>query len=296
MNKHLVALLSPAGYLTDNQVVVQAQNLLQNWGFKSYVAPHALQQHGHFAGTDAQRLSDLQQALDNPEVDIIWALRGGYGSVRIVDRLDFTAFKKHPKLLVGFSDITILHNRLHQLGFPSLHALMPVQLLQNPSDEVLLQTYNAMSGKAFGYEFDRNEHNRNEQAFSGTLVGGNLANLYSLLGTPLDIDTSNKILFIEDVGEALYNIDRMMIALQKAGKLASIKALIVGQFTSIPDNDPAFGKTYQEIILEHTVSYNFPIIFNAPVGHITNNYPLMLGAELQVEIKDNKVDFQQFNK
>jgi len=292
-DKDLVALLSPAGYLADKNIVQQAQALLSKWGLHSYVGNNALKQHGHFAGTDAQRLADLQEALDNPQVKMIWALRGGYGSIRIVDELDFTGFEKHPKLLAGFSDISILHNRFQQTGVESLHAFMPVQLKNKISREVIRQTKNAIFGRDVIYSFPKSKFTTDFTEAEAIVTGGNLANLYSLLGTDLDIDTQGKILFIEDVGEQLYQIDRMIIALKKAGKFNGLKALLVGQFTDIPANEPDFGKSYQEIILEHTTGYDFPVIFDAPIGHITDNYPLILGQNLQLIKKGEKIELLQ---
>ena len=230
----LVALVSPAGYLSNKQVVDEAINLLNKWGLRSYVGHNALKQYGHFAGPDKERLSDLQAAMDNPEVKMIWALRGGYGSIRIVDQLDFNQFKKYPKLLVGFSDITILHQKLQVQSFESLHALMPVQLKDKISKDVIKQTKMALFNNQIDYKFKTNNTFTTDfKQISGPVIGGNLANLYSLLGTNLDFDTRDKILFIEDVSEQLYQIDRMMIALKNAGKLKSLKALLVGQFTDL---------------------------------------------------------------
>ena len=288
----LVALVSPAGYLADKQVIDEAINLLSKWGLRSYIGSNALKQYGHFAGTDQERLSDLQAAMDNPEVKMIWALRGGYGSIRIVDQLDFTKIKRQPKLLVGFSDITILHQKLQQQGFESLHALMPVQLKNKISKDVIRQTKMALFDNHVAYRFKTNLFTSNFKQISGQVIGGNLANLYSLLGTNLDFDTHNKILFIEDVGEQLYQIDRMIIALKKAGKLKHLKALLVGQFTDIPDNNPAFGKSVEEIILEHTDS-TIPVIFKAPIGHITDNYPLFLGKKLTISKQNDTIHLSQ---
>ncbi len=288
----LVALVSPAGYLADKQVVDQAIGLLNKWGLRSYIAPNALKQYGHFAGTDQERLSDLQTAMDNPEVKMIWALRGGYGSIRIVEQLDFTLFKKHPKLFAGFSDITILHQKLQQQGFESLHALMPVQLKDKISKDIIRQTKMALFENKIAYQFETNIFTTNFTEVSGQVIGGNLANLYSLPGTHLDFDTRNKILFIEDVGEQLYQIDRMMIALKKAGKLKHLKALLVGQFTNIPDNNPAFGKSVEEIILEHAGS-SIPVIFKTPIGHITDNYPLFLGKKLTITKHNDTIHLSQ---
>ena len=288
----LIALVSPAGYLADKQVIDEAINLLNKWGLRSYVGPNALKQYGHFSGTDQERLSDLQAAMDHPEVKMIWALRGGYGSIRIVDQLDFTQFRKHPKLLVGFSDITILHQKLQEQGFESLHALMPVQLKDKISKDVIRQTKMALFDNHVSYQFKINPFTTDFKQVSGQVIGGNLANLYSLLGTNLDFDTNDKILFIEDVGEQLYQIDRMMIALKKAGKLKPLKALLVGQFTDIPDNNPAFGKSVEEIILEHTDS-SIPIVFNAPIGHITDNYPLILGKNISITKQNDTIHLSQ---
>jgi len=293
---NLVALISPAGYLSDQSVMEQAQNLLSKWGLRSYVGKHALQQSGHFAGSDEERLADLQLAMNNPEVKMIWALRGGYGSIRIVGGLDFTLFKQQPKLLAGFSDITILHQKILKNGFESLHALMPVQLKNKIDRQVIKQTKNALFGRAISYSFSLSPFTTGFSEVSGIVTGGNLANLYSLLGTDLDFDFKNKILFIEDVGEQLYQIDRMMIAQKKAGKLKDLKALLVGQFTDIPKNEPSFGKSFEEIILEHTSGYKYPVIFDAPIGHITDNYPLMLGRELKLQKQDNMISLYQPSK
>ena len=291
-NNDLVALVSPAGYLSDQQIVNQTQKLLEKWGLRSYVAPNALKQSGHFAGTDQQRLSDLQAAMNNPEVKMIWALRGGYGSIRIVNQLDFTLFKQNPKLLVGFSDITVLHQKFQQEGFESLHALMPVQLKNKIPKEVIKQTKKAMFENRTSYSFDTNSFTTDFTEVSGKVIGGNLANLHSLLGTNLDFDTAGKILFIEDVGEQLYNIDRMIIGLKNAGKFDNLKALLVGQFTDIPENKPAFGKTVEEIVLEH-INPGIPVIFNAPIGHITANYPLIFGKNLTITKQNNTIHLAQ---
>lgn len=288
----LVALVSPAGYLSDKQTVEQAQNLLKKWGLLSYVGENALKQYGHFAGTDDERLADLQAAMDNSEVKMIWALRGGYGSIRIVDRLDFNEFKKNPKILAGFSDITVLHQKFQQKGFETLHALMPVQLKHKIPEEVVKQTKKAIFQNCISYSFKTNSFTTDFEEISGTVTGGNLANLYSLLGTNLDFDTAGKILFIEDTGEQLYQIDRMIIALKKAGKFNNLKALLTGQFTEIPANEPDFGKSLEEIILEH-VPAGIPVIFNAPVGHIMANYPLILGKNLIITKRKDIIHLNQ---
>ncbi len=279
----LVALIAPAGQLSDKSVVFDAQNLLEQWGLKAIIGKNALQKQGYFAGTDEQRLYDLQMALDTPEIKMIWALRGGYGTNRIIDKLDFSEFKKHPKIVAGYSDITVLHSKLNQINIPSYHIFMPVNIKENIDKNVIELTRKAIFGENFSYHFQASNYNKNIKKIIGIPVGGNLAILYSMLGTDLDIDTNNKILFIEDVGEQLYQIDRMIISLKKAGKLDNLKALMVGQFTQIPENEPYFGKNYQEIILEHTKSFDYPIIFDVPTGHITNNYPIIFGKEILIQ-------------
>ncbi len=288
----LVALVSPAGQLSDPQIIVSAQKLLKKWGLRSYVGRYALNRNGHFAGNDQQRLEDFQAALDHPEVKLIWALRGGYGSIRIVDELDFTKFKKQPKLVAGFSDITIIHQKIQKLGFESLHAFMPVQLKNKIPQMVVKQTKNALFGRPVSYSFNKHPQNTSFNVVKGTVTGGNLATLYSLLGTGLAPDTHHKILFIEDVSEPLYAIDRMMIALKKAGKLQDLKALLVGQFTQIPPNTPGFGQSLYEIILTHTQG-KYPIIFDAPIGHVTQNYPLIFGRELILTQDNSNVYLHQ---
>jgi len=288
----LVALVSPAGALPDTKVVELAQDLLQSWGLKSYTAKHALHRSGVFAGTDTERLTDLQNALDNPQVKMIWALRGGYGCIRIEDQLNFEKFKKHPKLIAGFSDITVLHVKLQQMGYESLHSFMPVQLLKDMPSDVLLQTKHAFLGNPVQYRFKKHSLTSKFESISGVPIGGNLAILYSLLGTHLDFDTNEKILFIEDVGEQLYQIDRMMIALKKSGKLQNLKALLVGKFTDIPENNMPFGKTYQEIILEHAASH-YPVIFEAPIGHVQENYPLILGRKVILQNSGSEINLFQ---
>jgi muramoyltetrapeptide carboxypeptidase len=292
-NNDVVALVSPAGYLSDKKVINQAQKILKKWGLKSIVMPNASTQNGHFAGTDKQRLSDLQNAMDMPEVKMIWALRGGYGSIRIVNQLDFSKFKQYPKLLTGFSDITILHLKWQQMGYESLHGLMPVQFKDKIPENVIKQFKNAIFGKTVSYSFDNNKLTSDFTEVSGILTGGNLANLYSVLGTNLDFTTNEKILFIEEVGEKLYAIDRMIIAMKNAGKFDNLKALMIGQFTDIPQNDPEFGKTVNEIILEHTAEFNFPVIFDVPVGHISGNYPLLLGIPVEIIRQENKIFLRQ---
>jgi len=289
-----VFLVAPGGLINNSSIVDQAENLLKKWGLKIKKGNHILKHKGHFAGSDEERAEDLQNALDDPNTKLIWALRGGYGTNRILDRLDFSVFLQNPKMIAGFSDITLLHNNIQKIGFPSWHTFMPINLSSEIDEKVIEQTKNAFFGKKIEYDFPYSSYNKNvKKEVSAPITGGNLAILYSTLGTPWELDTKNKILLIEDIGEALYQIDRMMISMKKAGKLKSLKALVVGQFTDIPQNSPSFDQNYQEIILEHTKAYDYPVYFNFPVGHIQNNYPVILGQKTNIKNKNNKFTFSQ---
>lgn len=259
-----VIILSPSGRVEEERIKKSAE-ILTNWGLKVRFSSHAFSSHFKLAGTDEERLSDLQKALDDKEIKAIFCSRGGYGLVRIIDQLDFSKFKKNPKWVVGFSDVTVLHNELNKLGIASLHAPMPNSYDSTP-EFAMNSLYRAL--------FDA--HYLFESAFSDEeIVGGNLAIMYSLLGTNSDLNTDNKVLLIEDIGEYAYNIDRMMHALNKAGKLKKLKGLLVGQFTNI--NEDGFGYTVREIIENCTKNYNFPIYFNIPVGHVSDNRAVILG-------------------
>ena len=288
-----VALVAPAGIIKDTGIIDQAEHLLAEWGLKTVVGRHVSNRKEVFAGTDTERLQDLQEALDSPEVKLIWALRGGYGTNRIIDRLDFAKFKQNPKLIAGYSDITILHNKLHNLGYPSIHSIMPVNLNEKISEKILELTRKAFFGEPLHFSFDFSMENTNFQSVEAVVIGGNLAILYSLLGTNLDVDTTGKILLIEDIGEKLYQIDRMIISMKKAGKFEGIKALLVGQFTDIPQETPGFDRDYRQLIKEHLAEYDFPVIFDVPVGHITENYPLILGKNLLIKNKENTIELIQ---
>lgn len=260
-----VVVLAPSGRVDEVKIKKNIQ-LLLNWGLEVTFGKHTFDQHNKLAGKDEDRLHDLQTALDNPDIKAIFCARGGYGLVRIVDDINWETFKKHPKWIVGFSDITVLHNEVHNLGFPSIHAPMPNSYDTTPV-EVIDKLHEALFTNDYQYNL-----NMLSQA---PVVGGNLAIVYSLLGTNSDIDTRDKILFLEDIGEYAYNIDRMFRALKKAGKLDHIKALVLGYFTNIKDDN--FGFTVEEIINDVTKNYNYPVIFGLKVGHEDENYPLILG-------------------
>ncbi|MFY7861846.1 MAG: S66 peptidase family protein [Chitinophagales bacterium] len=242
-----------------------------------------------FAGTDTERAQDFQNAIGDPEIKAIWFARGGYGSIRIFDDIVWDKFIENPKWLIGFSDITIWHNLANQFyGIQSIHALMPITFQSN-TPEAIRHTAQMIMGEQVEIIFPFDSNNTHFEAVSGEMIGGNLSILYSLLGTKTGFNTGGKVLYIEDIDEYLYHIDRIMISLKKAGKLLGLKALVVGEFFDIKDNTIPFGKTYQEIILEHCAEYGYPIIFDFPAGHIENNHPIRLGAQVQISRQADQV-------
>lgn len=238
-----------------------------------------------FAGTDALRRADLQEMLDNPDIRAVVCARGGYGTVRIIDKLDFSGFLRHPKWIVGYSDITVLHSHIQlHYGIETLHATMPLNFpAEGPADEPAEALLRCLCGESPAYWVEPGALSMPGHA-RGIVVGGNLSILYSLSGTPSDIDTRDKILFIEDLDEYLYHIDRMMMNLKRSGKLDRVAGLIVGGMTEMRDNTIAFGKSAEEIILETVAEYKYPVLFGFPAGHIKDNMPLILGREAVVDV------------
>ena len=240
-----------------------------------------------FAGDDTLRARDLQEMLDDPDIRAVFSARGGYGSYRILDQLDFTQFLKNPKWIVGFSDITVIHCHLHRLGVQSLHAIMP-KLFGN---EGVKESVETLRQCLFGdpvepYTSPVHSLNRPGTA-TGQLIGGNLTLLMHILGTPSDIDFTGKILFIEDIDETLFSMDRMMIQLRRSGRLADLAGLLVGQFTEMRINESSpFGKTANEIIAEHVADYGFPVCFDFPVGHVSRNLAMPIGRFAQLDVND----------
>lgn len=256
-------------------------------GFDVVIGKHVFDRQFQYAGTDLHRRTDLQEALNDPLTKAIVCARGGYGTVRIIEKLDFSVLLKYPKWLVGFSDITILHSVLNKLGIASIHGSMPGFFLENRKiTRSFLNLIELLSTGRSRFELAGHELNRKGQG-SGELVGGNLSLLYSLQGTPWQLDTSGKILIIEDVGEYYYHLDRMMQNLKLAGQLRNLSGLMVGGFTEMKDNESPFGKTASEIILEAVSSYQFPVCFDFPLGHIPKNLSVMLGGRYKLEVTDN---------
>jgi muramoyltetrapeptide carboxypeptidase len=248
----------------------------------------------YFSGTDAERLNDLQQLLDNERLKAILCVRGGYGTSRIIDALDFKKFKANPKWIVGFSDITVLHSHLlSNYKIASLHASMAAAFNNGGFNNKYVQSLKAaLEGEPAAYENGPHDGNRTGKA-SGQLVGGNLTLLAHLIGTPSDFNTKNKILFLEDVGEYLYNVDRMLIQLARTGKLKKLAGLVVGGFTDLKDTQRPYGQTVHDIIREHVNAYDYPVCFNFPVSHETENYALKIGMPYKLVVRDSGVELKE---
>jgi muramoyltetrapeptide carboxypeptidase len=258
----------------------------ESYGLSVVLGKNLFESHHQYAGTDDQRTEDLQWALNNKTLKAIIIARGGYGTVRLINDLNFTEFKTHPKWLVGYSDVTALHNTLHNLGVATLHATMPLNFSKN------LEATNSMIDALFGKvnEITSTATNLNKLGVAkAPMIGGNLSLIYSLASTPFDIDTNGKILFIEDLDEQLYHIDRMMMQLKLSGKLKGLKGLIVGGMTDMKDNVIPFGKTAEQIILDAVKDYDFPVCFNFPAGHLDKNLAIYLGKEAELTITNQKI-------
>ncbi len=279
-----IRIVSLAGKVKE-KLVLPAVEWLEKQGYKVEMGKYIFAQYFQFAGTDEQRLEDLQTALDDPDCSAIICSRGGYGTVRVIDQLDFTEFKKHPKWVVGYSDVTMLHNHLNNMGFASVHGAMPPFFFneKGESNENLDSLMNLLCGQKVSYTISANEKNKNGNT-NGQLVGGNLSIITSLFGTRYELDTENKILFIEEIDEYLYHIDRMMHQLKLAGKLDKLAGFVVGDFTNIKDNDSPFGKTVEEIILDAVKEFNFPVCFGFPAGHDKKNLALSFGKSWELNV------------
>lgn len=278
-----IRIVAPAGKISPEKIMPGIE-LLRNQGFEVLIGNHVFDANFQYSGTDHQRTADLQEAIDDPQTKAIICARGGYGSVRLIEYLNFSELKSNPKWLVGFSDITVLHSVFHTLGIASIHGAMPGFYIQNEqASDSFFSLIDTITGKASDINFDTSSFNRNGIA-KGELVGGNLSLLYSLNSSPYDLQTEGKILFIEDLSEYLYHLDRMMMNLRLSGKLTKLAGLVVGSFTEMKDNESPFGKSVEEIILEAVRGYDFPVCFNFPAGHIDQNLSLIMGAKYQLSV------------
>ncbi len=276
-----VALISTARKIELKDIAI-AKKQFADWGLEAIEGESLRKSDNQFCGNDKERAADLQWALNDPEISAVICFRGGYGTVRILDLVDFSVFQLNPKWVCGYSDVTALHNKISQFDIASLHSTMPVNFSNNTS-ESLLSFKNALFGEAYNIETPKNASNRIGNA-KGELIGGNLSMLYSLAGTKFDIDTTDKILVLEDLDEYLYHIDRMLQNLKHAGKLSNLKALIVGGMTDMHDNDIPFGKNAIEIILDAVSEYNYPVCFDFPFGHLDDNRTIIFGKEAILDV------------
>jgi muramoyltetrapeptide carboxypeptidase len=280
----LIAIVSPAK-AADEESIKKAQILIETRGFKAVIGKHALGRHHYFAGTDFERLDDMQEALDNPAVKAIFCARGGYGSIRIVDYINWAGFIRNPKWLVGFSDITVFHQRIQRFGLSSIHGSMPFNFEKN-SKEAIDTLFHAMEGEKYAISAPFHLNNKIGEA-TGKLIGGNLSIVYSLVGTDDQPDYNNSILFLEDIGEHLYQIDRMFYALRKAGIFNKINGLIIGGMTDLEDTDVPFGHSIEEIISSHFQYTKIPIAFHFPSGHIDDNRAIILGQHCKLVVTND---------
>jgi muramoyltetrapeptide carboxypeptidase len=275
-----IAIVATARFIAA-ETLLPVLALLERWGLQVYIHPFLYLQDHQFAGNDAQRAEMLQDLLDNTAIKAIICARGGYGTTRIIDQIDFSTFKTHPKWIAGFSDVTALHARVHQLHIQSLHSIMPV-LFENDKDAVQ-SLKDTLFGKPNTFNLAAHAYNKMGQA-TAPLIGGNLSIIAHLMGTPDALDTAGKILFLEDLDEYLYHIDRMLVQLKRGGKLSKLAGLVVGHFTDMKDNPIAFGKNASQIIASHVAEFDFPVCFGFPVGHAHDNMTLICGARYTITV------------
>lgn len=264
-----------------------AIDLLESWGLKVKLGATIGLDNFQLGGTDSERAADFQAQLDDENVKAIWCARGGYGTVRIIDSLDFTNFKQHPKWIMGFSDVTVLHSQLNVERVASLHSIMPFTVPTAP-EEVKETLRQALFGETISYVIPSKSYDVNGTA-SGELVGGNISILYSLLGSKSSIETKDKILFIEDLDEYLYHIDRMMYNLKRNGYFEHVKGIIVGSMTDMHDNEIPFGQNEVQIITEIAKDLSIPIAFQFPAGHQKDNRTLILGKQVHFEVNEKEI-------
>ena len=282
----LIKIVSTARFV-EPEIINQAIEKLSGFGFKVEPGKNLYKRHNQFAGSDAERLEDFNNAIRNPSCRAILCARGGYGSVRILDGLDLNAFRKDPKWVAGYSDITAILNHIFmEANTAGVHSTMPIDFHKN-SIESMQSLVDTLTGKAISYTAPSHVYNRSGTA-EGQLVGGNLSMLYSLQGSVSQLNTDGKILFLEDLDEYLYHIDRMMMALKRSGMIHNLAGLLVGGMTDMNDNKIPFGKTAVEIIHEHVSEFNFPVCYNFPSGHLDDNRAWIHGKKVRLTVKNDQ--------
>ncbi len=261
-----------------------ALDSIKSWGLNAVVGKTIGLNKNQLAGTDEERAADFQAMIDNPNIKAIWCVRGGYGTARMIDLIDFSKFKKNPKWIIGFSDVTVLHSHLNTLGIASIHGIMPVNI-EKASPEIIKTLKKALFGESIEYKVPCENKNKLGKV-EGELVGGNLSILYSMMGSESQIVCKDKILFLEDLDEYLYHIDRMMISLKRCGCLDNLKGMVIGSFTKMHDNEIPWGKNAYEIIADITKNNTFPIVYNFPAGHIHDNHTLVFGKKVTLDVNN----------
>lgn len=278
-----IGIVAPARKISREELDFSIK-IFKSWGLEVILGKNLFNAYNQFSGTDEERAEDLQTMLDDTSIKAIISVRGGYGTLRIIDKLDFSKFQKTPNRIIGYSDITVLHSHIHQnFGIETLHATMPINFHKN--EEALETLRKALFGEEIHYQINSHPLNR-KGICEGEIIGGNLSLLYALQGSKSDIDIKGKILFIEDLDEYLYHIDRMMISLKRSGKLENLSGLIVGGMTDMKDNQIPFGKPAEEIILDAIKEYDYPVCFNFPAGHIDRNLALIFGRKAKLEVTE----------
>ena len=271
--------------------LLDATEYFKGLGLDVVYGKNLFQEFNQFAGTDEERIHDFQNMLDDPTIKAIMFARGGYGSIRIIDHIDWEAFINQPKWLIGFSDITAIHSHVYSnFKIETLHALMPLNF-DTATDESIVSLRDSLFGKALKYEIEAHPFNRKGEA-EAEIIGGNLSLIHTLKGSKSDIDTEGKILFLEDLDEYLYHIDRMMISLKRSGHLSNLAGLVIGGMTVMNDNPIPFGENALEIIQRTVKEYNYPVCYNFPAGHFPDNRALILGRKIKLSIKEKvSLDF-----
>ena len=288
-----IAIVAPAGILKNREKSIsKAMEIVSSWGLHPVLGKYVYAKNNHFAGTDAERAEDFQNAMDDPSVKAIWCARGGYGSMRILDKLNFANFKKHPKWVVGFSDITAFHGKLDQLGIQSIHGMMAagLELSEELSEETqanITSLKETLFGEPLQYKLDSSPFNKKGMA-KGVLIGGNLSLLQASLQSDANLDTVGKILFIEEIGEYRYSIDRILYSLKRAGYFDGLAALVVGEITMVKTNTTPFGMSNEELILDVVKECDFPVLFDFPAGHGDKNRTMIFGETVTLDVGENQ--------
>ena len=292
-----ISIIAPSGVLKDyDKYMDKSINLMQSWGLNVVLGSSIYDNYGHFSSADINREKDFQNAIDDNKIKAIWCARGGYGAMRIIDNINYENLLKYPKWVIGYSDITAIHNEIHNLGVESIHGVMCKSLedISVEDDSIKKLKDIIFGGGELSYIIEGNKYNIPGIA-SGKLVGGNLTLLQSLLQSKSSIDTTNKIIFIEEVGEYLYHIDRMLHSLKRADYFSKCSGLIIGDFTDIKKNETKFGKNLYEIINEIVEEYNFPVIYGFSAGHGHKNLPLIFGRNVEITVSKNKSEIRFSN-